>query len=140
MLGPKRDFDPVGLGQAHCGIPSPFTVTGQVKLSFLLFTLTSLPLRATNKSRFFFNHELRHSTPHSMFVSVILSSKSHNLHGTPRRLHDAKLGCRYLSVTSILWGRVRHTAVYLHLLRSRIRLSYLSSSLHSPRCPSVPLT
>ena len=48
---PKRDFDPMGQGQAHDGIPSPFTATGQVKLSFLLFTLTSLPLRATNMQR-----------------------------------------------------------------------------------------
>ena len=47
---PKRGFDPVGQGQAHGGIPSPFTVTGQFKLSFPLFTLTSLPLRATNLS------------------------------------------------------------------------------------------
>ena len=50
VVVPKRDFDPMGQGQAHDGIPSPFTVTGQVKLSFLLFTLTSLPLRATNMS------------------------------------------------------------------------------------------
>ena len=50
VVAPKRDFDPMGQGQAPDGIPSPFTVTGQVKLSFLLFTLTSLPLRATHKS------------------------------------------------------------------------------------------
>ena len=48
VVAPKGDFDPMGQGLAHGGIPSPFTVTGQVKFSFLLFTLTSLLLRATN--------------------------------------------------------------------------------------------
>ena len=49
MQAPKRDFDPVGQGQAHGGMPSPFTVTGQVKLTLAISTLTSLPLRAANK-------------------------------------------------------------------------------------------
>ena len=48
VVAPKRVIDPMGQGQAHGGIPSPFTVTGQVKLTFALSTLTSLPLRATN--------------------------------------------------------------------------------------------
>ena len=47
VVAPKRVIDPMGQGQAHDGMPSPFTATGQVKLSFVLFTLTSLPLRAT---------------------------------------------------------------------------------------------
>ena len=50
VVVPKRVIVPMGQGQAHDGIPSPFTATGQVKLSLLRFTLTSLPLCATNMS------------------------------------------------------------------------------------------
>ena len=49
VVVPKRVIDPVGQGQVHGGIPSPFTVTGQVKLTITISTLTSLPLRATKK-------------------------------------------------------------------------------------------
>ena len=48
VVVPKRVIDPVGQGQVHGGIPSPFTVTGQVKLTLTISTLTSLPLRASN--------------------------------------------------------------------------------------------
>ena len=51
VVVPKRGIDPMGRGQAHDGIPSPFTAAGQVRLSFVLFALISLPLRATNLSR-----------------------------------------------------------------------------------------
>ena len=45
VVVPKRVIDPVGQGQAHGGIPSPFTVTGQVKLTLAISTPT---LSATN--------------------------------------------------------------------------------------------
>ena len=72
-----------------------------------------------------------------MFVPILQSSGSGNLHGAPRRLHDAAPTWGHLGVASIQ-GRVRHTAVYHYLLRSRARLSYYSYYLHSPRCRSVP--
>ena len=50
VVVPKRVIDPMGQGQAHGGIPSPFTVTGQVKLTLTIPTLTSLPLRATKRT------------------------------------------------------------------------------------------
>ena len=65
VVVPKRVIDPVGQGQVHGGMPSPFTVTGQVKLTVTISTLTSLPLRASKSQSSLLTHPASNWAEHT---------------------------------------------------------------------------